>query len=143
MSWTRYLFHDYFTAREFNRLDERLRHRRMSEARSGAEQRRRIDELEDDLGRLTLLVHALAEACVRKGMLTRPEIAALVDELDLLDGRADGKLDLPAPGEPGEARPQRPATPEGYLHELEKGDAQTPDEFLADLQRGDADDRGP
>ena len=77
MSWTRYLLHDFFTAHELNRVEHRFRRSRSASASSGAAVRDRMDDLEDDLGRATLIVHALAEVCVRKGLLTREFLADL------------------------------------------------------------------
>ena len=139
MSWTRYLLHDFFTAHELNRIDERFRRSRTASASTRAGMYDRIDELEDDLGRATLIVHALAEACVRKGLLTREEIAAMVNEVDLRDGKSDGKLDSTALRPPRAEHARRPMSPEQHLHELEKQDESSPGDFLADLER-DADD---
>jgi hypothetical protein len=140
VSWTRYLLHDYFTAEEFNRMDRRVRQMRSSQARSSADLRDRIADLEDDLGRLTLLTYALAEACVRKGVFTREEIASFADELDLVDGRADGKLDPSALHGPGEQRPTRPRSPESHLHDLERREHKTPGQFLSELEEQTGDD---
>ena len=53
----------------------------------------RMNQLEDDLARTHLLIYALVEACVAKGVLTREQISQACTRLDLLDGVADGKLD--------------------------------------------------
>jgi hypothetical protein len=134
MGWTRYLLHDYYTAKELDRIDERMRSMRSSSARSAGDARERVEELEDDLGRLTLLVHALAEACVRKGVLSRDEIAAVADDIDLLDGCADGKLAPSSLRDPDSRRESRPQSPEEHLRQLEKRDPQSPGEFLSNLE---------
>lgn len=118
MSWTRYLFHDFLTAREFNRMDEAAERRRRIGSAERTDIRRQCDDLEDDLGRMALLVHALTEACIRKGTVTREEIAAVAAEVDLLDGVQDGRLD------PGALRgedepPKRSGRPEDFLRDLE------------------------
>ena len=79
----------------------------------------RVEALDENLSRALLLVHSLTEALVRKGLLTREEIAAVADQLDLLDGRADGKL---APGSiAGTTKsPERPLTPQEFLGKLER-----------------------
>jgi hypothetical protein len=118
MSWTRYLFHDYFTAKELNRIDAAAERRRRITSSERTDLRRLCSELEDDLGRLALLVHALAEVCVRKGVLTREEITAMMAEVDMLDGVADGKLD-PNALRPKDERPKRPARPEDFFRDLE------------------------
>jgi hypothetical protein len=78
-----------------------------------------IETLEENLSRALLLVHSLTEALVRKGIMTREEIAAVADQLDMLDGRADGKL---APGNvAGTVKPpDTPLSPNEFLRKLEK-----------------------
>ncbi len=93
MGWTRYLLHDFWTARELDRIDQEMYARRRTEQRGRIELRQRVEELEDDLGRVALLARALAEACLQKGLLTRNEIAAMATKVDTADGVQDGKLD--------------------------------------------------
>lgn len=93
MNWTRYLFHDFWTAREFDRLDDQMRRKGWADRRSRIELRERVKELEDDLGRVALLARALLDAGLAKGLFTRDEIGALLSKADLADGAADGKLD--------------------------------------------------
>lgn len=78
-----------------------------------------IETLEENLSRALLLVHALTEALVRKGVMTREEIAAVADQLDMLDGQADGKL---TPGTVGGTvkAPDTPLSPNEFLRKLEK-----------------------
>jgi hypothetical protein len=126
--------HDYYTAKELDRIDDHLRRIRSSTARSAGAVHDRTEELEDDLGRLTLLVHALAEACVRKGVLSREEISAMASEIDLLDGCADGKLAPSTFRDPDQQREKRPPSPEEHLRRLERRDHQGPGEFLSNLE---------
>lgn len=91
--WTRYLLHDFWTAEEFNRIDSELTARRRMEMKGRVQIRDRVKELEDDLGRVALFARALADACLRKGLLTHNEVATMIHEADLADGTADGKLD--------------------------------------------------
>ena len=79
-----------------------------------------IEILEENLSRALLLVHSLTGALVRKGLVTREEIAAVAAQLDMLDGQADGKL---APGSvAGTVKsPERPLTPSEFLAKLENG----------------------
>ena len=65
----------------------------------------RAAQLEDDLARAVLMIHTLVEACVRKGVFTREEIAQVSAQIDLLDGTADGQLD------PAVVRPTPPPPP--------------------------------
>ena len=78
-----------------------------------------VETLQENLSRALLLVHSLTEALVRKGLVTREEIAAVADQLDMLDGRADGKL---APGTVAGTvkEPERPLSPQEFLGKLEK-----------------------
>lgn len=103
MSWTRYLLHDFWTAREFNRIDdeERRRNRSQRAARRRHETElavmaQRIDELEQDLGEATLLLRALADLCVEQGVVAPADLAAKAAALDALDGTVDGRMtDVP------------------------------------------------
>ena len=133
MSWTRYLLHDFWTAAELNRMDHRASQMRRIASASRADLRQRIDELEDDLGRVALLTHALAEACVQSGVLRREQISAMAEKLDLADGVADGRLDLSGNRAPDE-QPQRPLSPNEHLRQLEKRGLKDPKEFLGDLE---------
>ena len=93
MGWMRYLVHDFWTASELDRIDREMYARRRTEQRGRIELRQRVEELEDDLGRVALLARALAEACLQKGILTRNEVAAMASKVDLADGVQDGQLD--------------------------------------------------
>lgn len=83
MSWTRYLLHDFWTAREFNEIEDTRRSERRSHRRhrsnAAAERmklRDRVEELEQDLAETSLLVHTLADLCVEKGALAAGEMVA-------------------------------------------------------------------
>ena len=52
----------------------------------------RVTELESDLGMVTLVLAALLEAANDNGSVSREDIKRIVDELDVLDGFKDGKL---------------------------------------------------
>jgi len=102
MSWTRYLLHDFWTAREFNKMDEeRVARRRSSRRRTErlAAQRRelegRVEELEQDLGEAVLLVRTLTDLCLEKGILGSEELMAKAEQLDALDGEIDGRMGKP------------------------------------------------
>lgn len=101
MSWTRYLLHDFWTAREFNRIEDETRTRsRWTQHRAQAIKgdleslRERVVELEDDLGRVTLLLRALADTCVTRGLLSKAELERVAQAIDASDGTADGKTTL-------------------------------------------------
>ena len=115
MSLSRYFFHDFFTAAEFNRLDERLRQQRRSDSRVRSDLRLRIDELEDEVARLSLIAHALADACVQSGALTREQLREATHRLDAADGQVDGRIG-------GRVEEEwKPSTNE-FLSQLEKKD---------------------
>ena len=102
MSWTRYLIHDFWTAREFNRRDaERrsssrsTRRRLRRAAQREAEHAERIEQLEQDLGEVALLTRTLADLCIQKGLLTADEVAAMAERLDAADGTIDGRITPP------------------------------------------------
>ena len=52
----------------------------------------RLDETERQLGRTMLAVEALFEILVEKGLVTTAELFARIDEIDLRDGKMDGKI---------------------------------------------------
>lgn len=131
MSWTRYLNREWWTYQQIDVLDEKIRQRARDDSSARAHISDRVDALEDALERALLLVQALGETCVRKGVLSREEIAAVVAEIDLLDGQADGKL---AMARPASSSPARPVPASEYLRKLESQDAPTPSEFLERLE---------
>ncbi len=98
-----YFLHDFFTAREFNDLEERLRRERFFERRRRDAQHRQIEETEDELGRVALLARSLAELCIAKGLITTDELRKQMLATDLEDGQGDGKLD-PRVVMPGESK---------------------------------------
>ncbi len=107
MTWSRFLLHDFWTAREFNRLEADLRQRdRISRRRSRTQREElatmtaRIDQLEQDLGEATLLVRSLAELCIANGVLSTAELSAKAEALDALDGKLDGRIGKVPEGKP-------------------------------------------
>jgi hypothetical protein len=74
--------------------------------------------LAENVARTALLLHSLVETLVRKGLVAREEISAVFQELDLLDGQADGKL-AQAPTA-ADNSPDRASTPEEFLRKLER-----------------------
>lgn len=91
MGLGRFLLHDFFTASEFNVMEKEFNHHRSRQDNHGL----RIEQLERDLGYTTLLARALAEACLKKGVLTQEELHAMVREVDVADGRLDGRASPP------------------------------------------------
>lgn len=99
MSWLGKSIRKHFFREQIESYDQCLaRMRRQSAIASGdndstQDAESRLTELEDDLARATLLIHTLTEACLRQGVFSEQEIAAVAAEIDLFDGVADGKLD--------------------------------------------------
>jgi uncharacterized membrane protein YebE (DUF533 family) len=94
MTWSRYFVHDYYTARELDRVDRQMRNLRRADSTARVQTNHNMEQLEDDLGRAYLMIAALTEACVRGGHISRDELAAIMDEIDLADGKRDGKVTL-------------------------------------------------
>ena len=113
MSWTRYLVHDFWTAREFNEIEERTKAHARALRRSGRRASRQREELETDVGFLALTLLSLVRSLVDKGVLSAEELRAHMRELDAADGVEDGRLDPDAArdslGAPAPARPEPPA----------------------------------
>jgi len=101
MSLSRYFLHDFFTAREFNQLEERERRQRTRRRRQRLADQQRLEVLEDQLARVAMLARGLADACLAKGVFSKEELAHFLLEADLADGIEDGKLD-PSVALPGE-----------------------------------------
>lgn len=116
MGWQRYFLHDFFTAKEFDRLEQRIkntsREKRAGERRINAG----VDRLKDDLGRAYLMISALTELCLRKGVISEEELNQVLHEVDVSDGVEDGQLN--ASSSPSDEA----TTPEQFLRELERED---------------------
>ena len=54
-----------------------------------------VDRLEQALGELALAVKTLQRMIVDKGVCTATELTEKLNQLDLEDGRADGRLPMP------------------------------------------------
>ncbi len=119
--WTMYSISKYFGDRHREAIDRRLKRFRERANDPRIQLVDRVSQLEDDLGRALLLIQALAETCIEKGVLSREEIAEMAKKVDLADGVADGKLD------PQTVRPDRPKdpppthTPEASFRKREAG----------------------
>lgn len=107
MGWLTNSVKKYLTQRQVESYDECLNRLRQAGAQPFGTTTERTEQLEEDLARAVLMIHTLIEACVRKGVFTREEVAAVAHEIDLFDGIADGKLD------PTVVRPSPPPPPEG------------------------------
>ena len=88
------------------KIDERLaRFAAVAERKRGREGER-IRELERDVARLALLARALADVCLRKGLIRADELEQQLAETDFADGVFDAALD-PKLVKPGSTRAAR------------------------------------
>ena len=117
--WTMFLISKYFSTRHSEMLDSKQKRFRAGSLGSRIHTEDRVNQLEDDLGRALLLLQALAETCIVKGVLTREELATMAEQVDLSDGVADGKLDLQTIRPPVVEGPVIETTTEEYLQNLE------------------------
>ena len=95
MSLYDFFFPDQAAASHLRRMaDRQERQARMDRIRNAgnANIEDRIDELESDLGMVTLVLASLLEAANDNGSVSRDQIKQIIDELDVLDGFKDGKL---------------------------------------------------
>ena len=93
MSWAGNWINRTFTHQQRETIDQRLERYRREAQQINLDRLDQQDELEEGVARALLLLHALTESCLRRGVFTHDELAAVIDEVDLLDGVADGKLD--------------------------------------------------
>jgi hypothetical protein len=95
VDWKRYLAPEWWQMEKIDQIDRQMRMLRASDSRARVDLGDEVDDLASELGKAMLLIHALIETCVRKEVLSRAEIAAVVQELDLRDGIVDGALKSP------------------------------------------------
>jgi len=88
------LFMNSFEGRRIKALEASTRRRNRATERESITAHRLIDELQKDVGFLALTLAALLQKVEEKGILTRDEVRAAVEELDELDGVKDGRLDV-------------------------------------------------
>jgi hypothetical protein len=117
--WTMFSISKYFGTRHSEMLDAKLKRFRAGSLGSRIHTEDRVNQLEDDVSRALLLLQALTETCIAKGVLTRDELAAMAEQVDLSDGVADGKLDLQTIRPPVVEGPVIDTTTEEYLQKLE------------------------
>ncbi len=73
-------------------LKKRLGHQNRSARRRRVDINKRVEALEEELGRITLLCRALSDILVSRESVSLQELAELMNEIDLEDGVADGKV---------------------------------------------------
>jgi hypothetical protein len=112
--WVAAYFSKELNAMVEQKLDlVRTRHDRYAKVAALSHIDARIAHVEINLARSLLLLEALTEVCVSKGLLTRDEISQMADKID---------LDRISPLAPDEALESVPASPEEYFHQLEERD---------------------
>ena len=130
--WSEDHFSRHRIHERFHSLRDEVRQARMD---SGADMRTvysLLDQLETDIGRVILKVHAISDVLLDKGLVTTEELSAKARDLDLLDGQSDGKI------HPSVFRTEQEQnkilSPRAFLLNLEKEDVVTPKGFLAQLE---------
>jgi hypothetical protein len=122
--------------REIGRLREDAR----QSPRAGMSQeelQRELDALHANFARALLLLQSLTTTLLRKQLITRQELQAIVRELDLRDGRQDNALDPAALPGMQPRRSSETALDNLALRALEGGDSGSPREFLKQLENRD------
>ena len=130
--WSEDHFARHRISEGFRKIRDEVRQTRMD---NGADMRTvysLLDQLETDIGRVLLKVHAISDVLLEKGVLNSAELAAKAKDLDLLDGESDGKI------HPSVFRTEQEQdcilSPRAFLLHLEKEDVVTPRGFLAQLE---------
>lgn len=107
-----YAFAARASREDIKELDRRLDAVHKARLRSAKTSVERARELEYDLGRVALLARALAEVCLKKGLLSQAELGAMLLEVDIADGAGDGSLDprvvMPGESKLADLEPYRP-----------------------------------
>ncbi len=88
MGLERYFFHDFWTAKELNDVEQRLHNVR----RRASSDARKTSELEADLAFLALMNRALLQILIDHNLCTKEGLLDKMKEFDTLDGEADGGL---------------------------------------------------
>ncbi len=86
------LFPRQATTRDLKILEKRFEEKIRTSLKNHGSMNKRIEELEEQLARMTLLGRTLSDVVVRKGIVALDELVAIMDEIDLDDGVADGQV---------------------------------------------------
>lgn len=81
-------------------LEHKTQRLSLVSAHRRAQTARRVQELERDLARVALVVRAIADLCIARGLFTAEQLRSQFDHADFADGVFDQALDpkLVAPG---------------------------------------------
>jgi hypothetical protein len=137
--WSDNWFATHAIKKQFGRLKDQIQDSRMESAGDLRSILSAIDQLEVDVGRALLKVHAIAAALEEKGLVATDELAAKARELDSMDGEMDGILH-PSLFRTEEEQNRAPS-PRAFLVALEKKAVGTK-EFLAQLEQDDESSTG-
>lgn len=78
-----------------------------------------VDAFFDELAEVKLVLACVVNVVLAKGLVSEEELIAAADEIDLLDGKADGKLNgKVAPDGTITPEPERPKKPPGAIDDL-------------------------
>lgn len=98
--------------------------------------RAEIEVLHANFARALLLLQALTTTALRKQLISREELQAVIQEIDLLDGEPDNALDPAAL--PGMQPRRSPESLEAVAERaLSEADSTSPREFLKQLENRD------
>jgi hypothetical protein len=123
--------------REVAALGSRLSSERKDGQAARGDLRQELDALQYNFARTLLLVHALTTTLLRKNVITKVELQAIIQELDLLDGQADQAIAPEAL--PGLRQKPEPRSTETTLEKLAQQMAEnrpSPRDFLKELEEG-------
>lgn len=121
---------------EVRRLRDAARRSQRSGGSSPDDLQGEIDVLHANFARALLLLQSLTTTLLRKQLITREELQAVVRELDLLDGQQDNQLD-PGALSGMQPRPAKEGLEELARRALQEGDSTSPRDFLKQLENRD------
>ena len=116
------------------RTIESMRSRDLDASKGRAILRDDIDYLEKILAHNRLLMHAMVNTLMNKGVFTREELLSAMESMDESDGTKDGMLDPESTLPPDERRPKRERGIFDKLRKLDESDLSSPLEFLRKLE---------
>ena len=144
MSHEPYWSHNYFALGQvrgqFDRLKNAVREAQFESASDLRTIFAAIEQVEVDVGRALLKLHALMEVLEEKGLINGDELAQKAEELDGMDGNQDGALH-PVIFRTEEEQ-NRLLSPRAFLLAAEKV-VETPMEFLARLEKEEQTEEQP
>ena len=94
MSLYNFFFPQQAAADHLQELAKSQKEKSREESHHSKHQDERLEELEMDLGYVSLILGALLQKVDEKGVLSRAEVRETMSALDEIDGVKDGKLDI-------------------------------------------------